>query len=107
MLIKFVTNDIHKERLQELVSSEGQTDLYAYNFKERRTYLEVKFVRAADINSAVIYESMIWLQVLRDFNASGLVPLDYLVELIPRLQPRQFSISSSPHVSLVFVPLCL
>lgn len=37
------------------------------------------------------------LQVLSDFR-SARFPLDYLVELIPRLQPRQFSISSSPLV---------
>ncbi|SPQ94133.1 unnamed protein product (mitochondrion) [Plasmodiophora brassicae] len=72
-LAQFATDDVEKERLLELSSPEGQADLLAYNFRERRTYAEV----------------------LNDF-PSAQVPLARLLEEVPRLAPRQFSIASSP-----------
>jgi hypothetical protein len=41
MLAKFARDELQKERLSELCSAEGQADLYAYNHRERRTYIEV------------------------------------------------------------------
>ncbi|KAL1802446.1 hypothetical protein ACET3Z_031093 [Daucus carota] len=61
-----------KERLQYFASAEGRDDLYEYNQKERRTVLEV----------------------LEDF-PSVKMPFEWLVQLVPQLKPRAFSISSS------------
>ncbi|KAI0497053.1 hypothetical protein KFK09_023381 [Dendrobium nobile] len=62
-----------KERLQYFASAEGRDDLYQYNQKERRTVLEV----------------------LEDF-PSVQMPFEWLVQLVPPLRTRKFSISSSP-----------
>ncbi|XP_020594864.1 NADPH-dependent diflavin oxidoreductase 1-like, partial [Phalaenopsis equestris] len=62
-----------KERLQYFASSEGRDELYQYNQKERRTVLEV----------------------LEDF-PSVQMPFEWLVQLVPPLRTRKFSISSSP-----------
>ncbi|GAB2299961.1 multidrug-resistance type transporter [Dionaea muscipula] len=62
-----------KERLQYFASAEGRDDLYQYNQKERRTVLEV----------------------LEDF-PSVQMPFEWLVQLVPPLKTRAFSISSSP-----------
>ncbi|XP_038697915.1 NADPH-dependent diflavin oxidoreductase 1 isoform X2 [Tripterygium wilfordii] len=61
-----------KERLQYFASPEGRDDLYQYNQKERRTVLEV----------------------LEDF-PSVQMPFEWLVQLVPPLKQRAFSISSS------------
>ncbi|KAI3712928.1 hypothetical protein L1987_71498 [Smallanthus sonchifolius] len=61
-----------KERLEYFASPEGRDDLYQYNQKERRTVLEV----------------------LEDFPSVNM-PFEWLVELIPPLKTRAFSISSS------------
>lgn len=87
MMVHFATDERHKEKLQELTSPEGQDDLYRYSTREARTYVEA----------------------LRDF-ASVQVPLEYLLEFVPRLSPRSFSLASSPsahpgelHVTLAVV----
>eukprot|EP01018_Ginkgo_biloba_P003361 Gb_02334 [translate_table: standard] len=67
----FATAEHEKERLQYFASPEGRDDLYQYNQKERRTVLEV----------------------LEDF-PSVHFPLEWLVQLVPRLRSRMFSISS-------------
>ncbi|KAK3409369.1 hypothetical protein EUGRSUZ_J01497 [Eucalyptus grandis] len=69
----FATAEHEKERLQYFASAEGRDDLYQYNQKERRTVLEV----------------------LQDFPSVQL-PLEWLVQLVPPLKTRAFSISSSP-----------
>jgi sulfite reductase alpha subunit-like flavoprotein len=61
-----------REKLVELSSVEGSEELYRYCTREKRTFLEV----------------------LRDFPSVKL-PLDRLIELIPRISPRYYSISSS------------
>ncbi|MCO5554491.1 hypothetical protein L7F22_008020 [Adiantum nelumboides] len=68
----FATAEHEKEKLTYFVSPEGREDLYQYNQRERRTVLEV----------------------LEDFPSVQL-PLEWLLQLVPRLQPRLFSISSS------------
>ncbi|XP_022756083.1 NADPH-dependent diflavin oxidoreductase 1 isoform X2 [Durio zibethinus] len=69
----FATAEHEKERLQYFASPEGRDDLYQYNQKERRTVLEV----------------------LEDF-PSVQMPFEWLVELVPPMKNRAFSISSSP-----------
>ncbi|KAM5580970.1 NADPH-dependent diflavin oxidoreductase 1 [Rosa sericea] len=71
----FATAEHEKERLQYFVSPEGRDDLYQYNQRERRTVLEV----------------------LEDF-PSVQMPFEWLVQLVPPLKMRAFSISSSPSV---------
>ncbi|VFQ83550.1 unnamed protein product [Cuscuta campestris] len=71
----FATSEHEKERLQYFASPEGRDDLYQYNQKERRTVLEV----------------------LVDF-PSVQMPFEWLVQLVPPLKTRAFSISSSPLV---------
>nr|CAD1824092.1 unnamed protein product [Ananas comosus var. bracteatus] len=69
----YATAEHEKEKLQHFASPEGRDDLYQYNQKERRTVLEV----------------------LEDF-PSGQMPFEWLVQLVPPLKKRAFSISSSP-----------
>lgn len=69
----FATAEHEKERLQYFASPEGRDDLYQYNQKERRNVLEV----------------------LEDF-PSVQMPFEWLVQLVPPLKTRAFSISSSP-----------
>ncbi|KAE8663810.1 NADPH-dependent diflavin oxidoreductase 1 [Hibiscus syriacus] len=69
----FATAEHEKERLQYFASPEGRDDLYQYNQKERRTVLEV----------------------LEDF-PSVKMPFEWLVQLVPPLKNRAFSISSTP-----------
>ncbi|KAI3667033.1 hypothetical protein L6452_42075 [Arctium lappa] len=71
----FASAEHEKERLEYFASPEGRDDLYQYNQKERRTVLEV----------------------LEDF-PSVHMPFEWLVQLIPPLKTRAFSISSSPLV---------
>ncbi|KAJ3335833.1 NAPDH-dependent diflavin reductase, partial [Kappamyces sp. JEL0680] len=75
LLAFFALDAQHKERLQDFASTEGQNDLYMYAHKMRRTTFEV----------------------LQDFS-SAKVPLKYLLDLVPAMRPRSFSISSSPAV---------
>ncbi|KAK1555172.1 hypothetical protein Q3G72_022920 [Acer saccharum] len=68
----FAKAEHEKERLQYFASPEGREDLYQYNQKERRTVLEV----------------------LQDF-PSVQMPFEWLVQLVPPMKTRAFSISSS------------
>lgn len=68
----FATAEHERERLKYFASAEGRDDMYQYNQKERRTVLEV----------------------LEDF-PSVQMPFEWLVQLVPPLKTRAFSISSS------------
>ncbi|KAG6598074.1 NADPH-dependent diflavin oxidoreductase [Phytophthora cinnamomi] len=68
----FAANEEEKEKLEELASAEGVDLLYDYCIREKKTYAEV----------------------LTDFPSVS-VPLTILLQLIPRQQPRSYSISSS------------
>ncbi|XP_058078340.1 NADPH-dependent diflavin oxidoreductase 1-like isoform X2 [Magnolia sinica] len=73
-VMSFFANAEHeKDRLEYFASPEGRDDLYQYNQKERRSVLEV----------------------LEDF-PSVQMPFEWLVQLVPPLKKRAFSISSSP-----------
>jgi hypothetical protein len=63
---------LQKEKLEELASAEGVDLLYDYCIREKKTYAEV----------------------LTDFPSVN-VPFAILLQLIPRQQPRSYSISSS------------
>ncbi|XP_063000895.1 NADPH-dependent diflavin oxidoreductase 1 isoform X2 [Elgaria multicarinata webbii] len=74
LLSHFSLNDLEREKLQEFSSAQGQEELYAYCNRPRRTTLEV----------------------LCDFpHTTYAIPCDYLLDLVPRIRPRAFSIASS------------
>ncbi|XP_031225172.1 NADPH-dependent diflavin oxidoreductase 1 isoform X1 [Mastomys coucha] len=65
---------LEREKLLEFSSARGQEELWEYCNRPRRTILEV----------------------LSDFpHTAGAIPPDYLLDLIPRIRPRAFSIASS------------
>ncbi|KAK9790549.1 hypothetical protein WJX73_010811 [Symbiochloris irregularis] len=72
ILAHFATEPHETERLLYFASSEGRDDLSQYNTREGRTVLEA----------------------LEDF-PSAQVPLQWLLSIVPRIKPRQFSIASS------------
>ncbi|KAM5145411.1 NADPH-dependent diflavin oxidoreductase 1 [Mantella aurantiaca] len=74
LLSYFSLDEQEKEKLQEFSSAAGQDELYTYCNRPRRTTLEV----------------------LVDFpHTTCNIPADYLLDLIPRIRPRAFSIASS------------
>ncbi|CAL1525891.1 unnamed protein product [Lymnaea stagnalis] len=75
-LLKYHAHDeLEREKLEEFCSPQGQEELYTYCNRVKRTILEI----------------------LQDFSkASAAIPFEYLFDLIPPLQPRAFSIASSP-----------
>ncbi|XP_066436130.1 NADPH-dependent diflavin oxidoreductase 1 isoform X2 [Eleutherodactylus coqui] len=74
LLSYFSPDEQEREKLQEFSSAAGQEELYTYCNRPRRTTMEV----------------------LADFpHTASSVPADYLLELIPRIRPRSFSIASA------------
>ena len=73
LLSYFATDELQKKKLNELGSSEGLDQLYAYCYRPKRN----------------IYE------ILCDFPAIS-IPIRYIPDLIPAMRPRYFSISSAP-----------
>ncbi|RNA25256.1 NADPH-dependent diflavin oxidoreductase 1 [Brachionus plicatilis] len=71
-------NELEKEKLEEFLTPEGQEDLFNYIYRPRRTIAEVFF----------------------DFpnTCKSITDLETLLDLIPAIKPRSFSIASSPHV---------
>ncbi|XP_019861809.1 PREDICTED: NADPH-dependent diflavin oxidoreductase 1-like [Amphimedon queenslandica] len=70
----FAVNELEREKLEEFVTPEGQEELYSYCNRPRRTIIEV----------------------LNDFPLTATkIPVSYLLDLLPVLQPRAFSIASS------------
>ncbi|XP_055357583.1 NADPH-dependent diflavin oxidoreductase 1-like [Paramacrobiotus metropolitanus] len=75
LLHHFAVNEREKERLKEFASPEGTDELYGYCYRPRRTAFEI----------------------LQDFSDTRTrVPLEYWFDLFPPMQPRSFSIASSP-----------
>ncbi|XP_023371965.1 NADPH-dependent diflavin oxidoreductase 1 isoform X1 [Otolemur garnettii] len=67
-------HELERKKLLEFSSAQGQEELYEYCNRPRRTILEV----------------------LYDFpHTAGTIPPDYLLDLIPPIRPRAFSIASS------------
>ncbi|XP_077140107.1 NADPH-dependent diflavin oxidoreductase 1 [Ranitomeya variabilis] len=74
LLSYFSPDEQEREKLQEFSSAAGQEELYTYCNRPRRTTLEV----------------------LIDFpHTTSSIPADYLLDLIPRIRPRAFSIASA------------
>nr|XP_013809939.1 PREDICTED: NADPH-dependent diflavin oxidoreductase 1 isoform X3 [Apteryx mantelli mantelli] len=74
LLSSFSPNELEREKLQEFSSAQGQEELYSYCNRPRRTTLEA-----------------LW-----DFpHTTCAIPPEYLLDLIPRIRPRAFSIASS------------
>ena len=71
-LAHFTTDEVQKEKLEDFASADYQDDLYQYCQREKRTYIEV----------------------LEQFHTAR-PPLEYMVSMVPRLQPRLFSLSSA------------
>lgn len=69
----FARDPEHKEKLFEMATAEGADIFHSYCTQERRTYVEL----------------------LQDFDSIS-IPLPYLLDRIPLLQPRHYSIASSP-----------
>ena len=83
-LAQHATNDEEKEKLIEISSAEGTDLYYDYCLKEKRNFVEV----------------------LEDFR-SARPPLERLLELLPVLQPRHYSIANSGLVCAAEVQLCV
>mmetsp|Transcript_2419 Transcript_2419/g.7230 ORF Transcript_2419/g.7230 Transcript_2419/m.7230 type:complete len:591 (+) Transcript_2419:97-1869(+) len=87
-LIELMSNHASDERertrLKHLSSHEGADELYQYTVREKRTVL----------------------MVFRDF-PSVRPPLADLLEMIPRLRPRAFSIASSPTFHKGEIHICI
>ncbi len=84
-LLSLLTQDEDdKDRLQWLGSSGGVEDLYRYNQREKRMYVEAFDGKAFDSTNILDFKS---IQFTRD-------NLAYLLDLIPQIQPRYFSIAS-------------
>lgn len=67
-------HELERDKLLELSSAAGQEELSEYCSRPRRTALEV----------------------LCDFpHTAAAIPPDYLLDLIPQIRPRAFSIASS------------
>uniref|UniRef100_A0A803JEP3 NADPH-dependent diflavin oxidoreductase 1 n=1 Tax=Xenopus tropicalis TaxID=8364 RepID=A0A803JEP3_XENTR len=74
LLSHFAPDELEREKLREFGSAGGQEELFSYCNRPRRTLLEV----------------------LVDFpHTTRCIPATYLLELIPRMRPRAFSIASS------------
>ncbi|KAI8071469.1 hypothetical protein BC940DRAFT_294536 [Gongronella butleri] len=84
MLAYFTCNPDHTERLREFISPEGQDDMWAYCQRPRRTIAEILF----------------------DFKPLSL-PMDYILDLFPVMQPRSFSIASSLKAHPHTMELCV
>ncbi|XP_061581946.1 NADPH-dependent diflavin oxidoreductase 1 [Cololabis saira] len=75
LLATMASNELEAEKLLEFSSAAGQDELHSYCNRPRRTALEV----LADFHHTA-----------RDLNP------DHLLDLFPEIQPRSFSIASSP-----------
>lgn len=82
-LAAFSTNDLEREKLVEFASADGGDSFVQYAYREKRTIL----------------------MVLRDF-PSARPPLADLIDMIPALRPRAFSIASSRQAHGNRIHLC-
>lgn len=82
LLSHFAKNEEEKSKLLFLSSPQGQGDMYDYSKKAKRSSLDV----------------------LKDFS-SARPSLEYLFDILPRLQARAFSISSAPTANTLSISM--
>jgi sulfite reductase alpha subunit-like flavoprotein len=85
MLKNFSSNQQHVEKFTEFCTPEGQEELWDYTTRPRRTIVEV----------------------LVDFGGSLKIPVEYVLDVFPPMNPRRFSIASSLkvfHQWPIFIP---
>ncbi|KAG7824482.1 hypothetical protein KL909_001704 [Ogataea angusta] len=80
----FASDQMEQDKLREFSQPNGIEQLYDYANRPRRSILEV----------------------LQEFSSLK-IPLNYLPELIPRLKPRLFSISSKPDKSIIELTIAI
>lgn len=68
----------HREKLLEMTRSDGVDLFHTYCTRERRN----------------------WVELLEDFHTIPTIPLELLIEIIPPLLPRSYSIASLPYLRL-------
>lgn len=74
VLSRITDSELEREKCLEFTTAEGQDDLYTYTNRPRRNIVEV----------------------LQDFpHATKNLTLDMMLEIIPPIKPREFSIASS------------
>ena len=83
-LATFTSNEDHKEKLIEISSAAGNDIYFNYCVKERRNYIDI----------------------LEDFH-SVCPPLDFLLEVIPLIRPRSYSIASTSLVNSREIHVCV
>ncbi|XP_056647644.1 NADPH-dependent diflavin oxidoreductase 1 isoform X1 [Diorhabda sublineata] len=88
ILAQLTDSELEKEKCLEFTTAEGQQDLYSYTYRPKRNIVEV----------------------LQDFpHATKNLNLEILLEIIPPIKPREFSIASScrAHVKEIHVLLAV
>jgi sulfite reductase alpha subunit-like flavoprotein len=75
---EFATDELEKEKLKEFMTPDGLEELYNYCYRPRRSMIEIFY----------------------DFpkTSKNINSLEILIDLIPSIKPRSFSIASSPFV---------
>lgn len=98
ILSHFATDTLQRDRLRYFASQEGAEEMYDYSAKSRRTYIDV----LADFGSARpsiectrVFSLLFPALSVRILYSLQLENLADLLEMIPLLQPRPFSISSA------------
>eukprot|EP00177_Eucheuma_denticulatum_P005677 GFKZ01010337.1.p1 GENE.GFKZ01010337.1~~GFKZ01010337.1.p1 ORF type:complete len:630 (+),score=50.43 GFKZ01010337.1:191-2080(+) len=82
-LAPFATDSRERDKLIEMASIDGAEMLTQYTYREKRTVL----------------------MVLRDF-PSARPPIEHLIDMVPVLKPRAFSIASSTHAHPGQIHIC-
>ena len=83
-LASFTLNEDQRDKLIEISSAAGNDIYFNYCVKERRNYIDV----------------------LEDFH-SACPPLDFLLEIIPLIRPRSYSIASTSLVNSREIHICV
>lgn len=79
-MLHFTKNELEKEKLKEFISKKGRNDFYKFCTKENRTYIEC-------------------LQCFPNVK----MPLNFFIQSVPLIKPREFSISNAFDVFLLLL----
>ncbi|XP_067949341.1 NADPH-dependent diflavin oxidoreductase 1-like [Watersipora subatra] len=84
LMSHFSRDEQEKEKLEEFCSAEGQDARFSYCNRVKRSIIEV----------------------LTEFpNTTPYIPVNYILDLFPALQPRAFSIASAPQKGMAIIEL--